>query len=84
VSVVEFFQGGVIPIPFFPENIQKIMELLPFAAMQNVAFRIYNGDLAGAEMKRAVVLQVFWLVVLVTVGKAMNRIAMKKIVVQGG
>ena len=60
------------------------MELLPFAAMQNVALRIYSGDLAGAEMKRAVMLQVFWLVVLVAAGKLMNRIAMKKIVVQGG
>ena len=84
VSIVEFFQGGVIPLPFFPENIQKIMELLPFAAMQNVALRIYSGDLVGDEMKRAVILQVFWLVVLVAVGKGLNRVAMKKIIVQGG
>lgn len=84
VSVVEFFQGAVIPLPFFPENVQRIMELLPFAAMQNVALRIYSGDLAGNEMKKAVILQVFWLVVLVAAGKLMNWIAMKKIVVQGG
>ena len=84
VSIVEFFQGGVIPLPFFPESIQKIMELLPFAAMQNVALRIYSGDLAGDAMKRAVILQVFWLVVLIAVGKFMNRVAMKKVIVQGG
>ena len=84
VSVVEFFQGAVIPLPFFPENIQKIMELLPFAAMQNVALRIYSGDLAGDEMKKAIALQVFWLVVLVAIGKGLNRMAMKKVIVQGG
>lgn len=84
LSVIEFFQGGVIPLPFFPENIRNIMELLPFAAMQNVALRIYSGDLAGDEMNRAIFLQIFWLIVLVAAGKALNRLAMKKIVVQGG
>ncbi len=84
VSVVEFFQGGVIPIPFFPEKLQKVMELLPFASMQNVALRIYSGDLAGVQMKKAIILQVFWLVVLVAIGKGINRLAMKKIVIQGG
>jgi len=84
VSVVEFFQGGVIPIPFFPEKMRMIMELTPFAAMQNVSLRIYSGDLAGKEMEKAVFLQFFWLVVLITAGKGLNRLAMKKVIVQGG
>lgn len=84
VSVVEFFQGGVIPIPFFPEKIREIVELLPFAAMQNVSFRVYSGDLTGKALEKAVFLQVFWLIVLIAAGKGLNRIAMKKIVVQGG
>lgn len=84
VSVVEFFQGGVIPIPFFPEKVREIMELLPFAAMQNVSFRVYSGDLAGKALEKAVFLQLFWLVVLIAVGRVLNGIAMKKVVVQGG
>lgn len=84
VSVVEFFQGGVIPLPFFPEKIRMIMELTPFAAMQNVSLRIYSGDLAGAEMEKAVFLQVFWLIVLIAGGRGLNRLAMKKVIVQGG
>lgn len=84
MSVVEFFQGAIIPLPFFPDNIRKVMELLPFAAMQNVSFRIYSGDLTGAEMEKAILLQIFWLFVLVAVGKLLSRVAMKKVVVQGG
>lgn len=84
VSVVEFFQGGVIPLPFFPEKIRMIMELTPFAAMQNVSLRIYSGDLSGAEMERAVFLQIFWLIVLIAAGRGLNRLAMKKVIVQGG
>lgn len=84
MSVVEFFQGAIIPLPFFPDNIRKVMELLPFAAMQNVSFRIYSGDLTGAEMEKAILLQIFWLFVLVAAGKLLSRVAMKKVVVQGG
>lgn len=60
LSMVEFFQGAIIPLPFFPGAVRKVMELLPFAAMQNVALRVYSGDLAGAALQRAVILQIFW------------------------
>ncbi len=84
VSTVEFFAGAVIPLPFFPQKVQRVLELLPFAAMQNVALRIYSGSMTGGEMEKAVVLQVFWLAVLVAAGKGLCRMALKRVVVQGG
>ena len=39
-SMVEFFAGAIIPLPFFPQNVKTVLELLPFASMQNVALRI--------------------------------------------
>lgn len=84
VSSVEFFAGAVIPLPFFPEKVQRVMELLPFAAMQNVALRVYGGSMTGGEMEKAVLLQVFWLAVLVAAGKGLCRAALKRVVVQGG
>lgn len=83
-SVVEFFTGGLIPLPFFPEKIQKFMELLPFASMQNVALRIYSGSMGGYEMKKAIILQIFWLVAVTAAGKLLCRTAEKRIIVQGG
>ena len=83
-SVVEFFAGAVIPLPFFPEKVQRIMELLPFAAMQNVSLRIYSGNLSGEQMQRAIILQVFWLFTLIAAGKLLCRFAEKKITLQGG
>ena len=84
LSMVEFFQGAIIPLPFFPDAVRKVMELLPFAAMQNVALRVYSGDLAGAALQRAVILQIFWFFAMLACGKALEYRAMKKIVVQGG
>ena len=84
VSTVEFFSGAIIPLPFLPDGIREIFELLPFASMQNVPLRIYSGDLAGSAMYRAIVLQIFWLLLLIAMGKALDALAMKKITVQGG
>lgn len=84
VSMIEFFQGAVIPINFFPPKLQKVMELLPFASMQNVPLRIYGGNISGNELIRVIALQVFWLAALMTAGKLICARAMKKTAVQGG
>ena len=84
VSLLEFLTGAIIPLPFFPEKVQNVLEMLPFAAMQNVPYRIYSGNLTGAEMERAVILQIFWLAVMTVLGKMLWRRAEKRIVVQGG
>ncbi|MCL1792896.1 MAG: ABC transporter permease [Oscillospiraceae bacterium] len=80
----DFFAGATIPLPFFPEPVRAVAELLPFASMQNMPLRIYSGNIAGADAFRGIVLQVFWLVALLLIGRlAMNR-ALKKVIVQGG
>lgn len=84
VSGVEFLSGAVIPIPFFPEKIQGVMEVLPFASMQNVPFRIYSGALNGSDAAKALGLQLFWSVVLIFMGRLLWMAARNRIQVQGG
>lgn len=83
-SMVEFFAGAIIPLPFFPPVWQRVLELLPFASMQNVPLRIYSGSMSGAQMERAVALQLVWLAVLVMLGSGLSRLAEKKVTIQGG
>lgn len=83
-SAVEFFAGAVIPLPFFPHNVQKLMELLPFAAMQNVALRIYSGSMNYNETKNAIILQLFWLIFITLSGKILCSYAEKRVTIQGG
>lgn len=83
-SMVEFFSGAVIPLPFLPDDLRQFCELLPFASMQNVPFRIYSGDLSGLHALFAVLLQVFWSVVIILLGKWLLHKALTKVVVQGG
>ena len=83
-SAMDFFNGAIIPIPFFPDKMRAIMEVLPFAAMQNVPLRVYSGDLQGEAALRAVALQILWLAVLVGLGQAVMARAERKLAVQGG
>ena len=84
VNISDFFMGGVIPLPFFPEGFRQFAELLPFSCMENVPLRIYSGDLSGPPMVRAMLLQVFWVLALVLLGKALEQKALRRVVVQGG
>ena len=83
-SMTDFFAGALIPLPFFPAKLQTVMELLPFAAMQNVPLRIYSGSMSGHEMQKAVFLQIFWLIVVTAAGKTLCHAAQKRVTVQGG
>lgn len=83
-SAMDFFNGAIIPLPFFPDKMRAIMEVLPFAAMQNVPLRVYSGDLQGEAALRAVALQILWLAVLVGLGQAVMDRAERKLAVQGG
>lgn len=83
-STVDFFAGGIIPLPFFPKRIQAFLELLPFASMQNVPLRIYSGSMSNSDIQKAILLQVFWLVAVTLAGKRLYRLAEKRVTVQGG
>ena len=83
-SVVEFGSGALIPLPFLPMGLRRVLEFLPFASTQNLPFRIYGGDISGQEILHGVGLQLFWLVILVSAGVLIFRRALKRAVVQGG
>lgn len=84
VSVVEFFSGSVVPLPFLPDNLRQVVELLPFASMQNVPLRVYSGDITGSEIYYRLELQIFWAIALIWFGKWVTGKALKRVVVQGG
>ncbi|MCL1788096.1 MAG: ABC transporter permease [Defluviitaleaceae bacterium] len=80
----DFLAGGTIPIPFFPDNVRRVLELLPFGSMQNMPLLIFSGAVTGADMALGLLLQVFWIVVLVAAGRLWIARAIKRVVAQGG
>ena len=79
-----FWAGEFLPLPFFPPALRTVAELLPFAAVSNMPLRIYSGNLSGTQALQGILLQIFWLLVMVAFGKLWMRRALKRVVVQGG
>lgn len=84
MGAVDFLSGNIIPLPFFPVTVLSVIGWLPFAYMQNVPFRIYSGDLAGADILVAVRGQVIWFLLLIGLGVLVWKCVEKRIVIQGG
>ena len=83
-AITDFCGGNLVPLPFFPPALAAALEWTPFAAMQNIPFRIYSGHIAGWDILRCMGLQVFWLAVLVPAGMLLMKKALKRAVIQGG
>ena len=83
-ALVDFLAGAVIPLPFFPPVLRQVIELTPFAAMQNMPLRIYSGNIAGMDAALGIALQLFWLTALLVLGRLWMKKALTKVIVQGG
>jgi ABC-2 type transport system permease protein len=84
LSFTEILSGHIIPLPFFPENIFKVVTLLPFASMQNAPFFIYSGYWDTREALTRIVMQLGWIIIFYISGRLLMSRALKKVIVQGG
>lgn len=83
-AITDFCAGDQIPLPFLPVGLATVLEYTPFAAMLNYPFRIYSGHIAGSAIGQCILLQVFWLIVLVILGSFLLKRALRQTVIQGG
>ena len=83
-SVLDFLSGGIIPLPFLPESLQKLLNILPFASVSSTPFWIYSGYISGRDAVNAVLLQIFWFMILTFFGRTLMKKALLKVCVQGG
>lgn len=82
--VAELLAGAFLPLPLMPEIIQKISYYLPFRLVGDLPFRVYSGNININEALINIGFQMFWIVVLIVVGKCIMKFAFKKVVIQGG
>lgn len=84
MSMGDLLSGALIPLPFIPQPWRMLIEILPFASMQNTPFLIYSGELAGMAAWATMGLQLFWLALLILLGQVLFQLAQRRIVIQGG
>ena len=80
----DFLSGHYIPVPLMPDWLQKAASFLPFRYATDLPFRIYSGDIAGAEAISGILIEIFWIALLFTLGSLLMKAASKKVVAYGG
>jgi len=80
----DFLAGDVIPIPFMPDFLKVICYVLPFRLVSDLPFRTYSGNIGIKEASLSILLQLFWIFVLIFIGNLFMKSITKKVIVQGG
>ena len=83
-AVVNLLSGMLIPIAFFPEWAQLIINLLPFSSSIYTPTMIYLGKFSGTDILIALGLQIFWVIVLKVISKKMWQSLIKNLTILGG
>jgi len=76
--------GGIFPIDVLGGTLARVLRLLPFQYTINFPVDVLNGRIAGAELLRGLLFQVFWCLVLAGLSALIWRKGSKKYVAVGG
>jgi ABC-2 type transport system permease protein len=82
--MVNILSGSIVPLPFFPNWIQSILFLQPFAGLVDIPYRIYFGNLTGIAALAGLVQQLIWTAIILLIGRRLLARVMSRIQVQGG
>ncbi len=83
-AFVMILSGALLPLWFMPQNVLKIVNLTPFDSIYYIPISIYLGQMPQEEIVDALIRQGIWVGILFAVGQVLWKIAVKKLVVQGG
>lgn len=80
----ELFAGTFIPLWFYPKFMYKLTVLLPFHLVSFRPISILLGKQSSYEAVQTVILQIFWIIVLLIIEKVIWKFVRDKIDIQGG
>jgi ABC-2 type transport system permease protein len=82
--IIAFLSGSIVPIWFFPDNIQRILAFTPFIYIYQTPIGIYIGRTAVDEVMPIIGIQIIWVAVFFALFWLIKVKALKNIMVQGG
>lgn len=76
--------GMIVPLPFFPDWAQPILNALPFRGVVDVPFRLYMGHMPPHAIGEVLAFQLTWTAGLVVAGRWVLSRGLRRLVLQGG
>ncbi len=84
MAVTTSLSGGVLSLAFFPDRLERIARVLPFAQLFQTPVDIWLERRNGVALARLGALQLGWAVALLGLGRVVQRAATRVAVAQGG
>ncbi|MFJ8692926.1 ABC transporter permease [Streptomyces roseolilacinus] len=79
-----FFSGMLLPLTVFPGALGEVARALPWASVLQVPADVFLEKRTGWELSEAYGFQAGWALVLLAAGRAVQAVATRRVVVQGG
>jgi ABC-2 type transport system permease protein len=83
-TISQFLSGFIMPLRLLPDWFKQLCYFTPFPSIINTPVEIYLGILQEGDMFIAIVMQIFWCIVLVMVSQYILRLGFRRLVIQGG
>jgi ABC-2 type transport system permease protein len=84
VTISALLSGFILPLSYFPDWLEAVARVLPFAAMVQIPVDVFLEQATGAEIAGLLLLQVAWAAILLGLAQLVLRTAIRRVVVQGG
>ncbi|MFF2187413.1 ABC transporter permease [Streptomyces sp. NPDC058155] len=79
-----FFSGMLLPLTLFPGLLGEIARALPWSSLLQVPADVFLGRHTGWGLLGAFAFQAGWALALLTLGRLIQSVATRRVVVQGG
>jgi len=79
-----FFSGMLLPLTLFPGGLGELARALPWSSLLQIPADVFLGKHTGWGLLGAYGFQAGWAVLLLGAGRALQSVATRKVVVQGG
>ena len=83
-AAVTMLTGMIIPIPFFPDWAQTIINVLPFRGIVDTPYRLYLGHIPPSDAILHLGHQFVWTIALILAGRWLLARGVRRLVMQGG
>jgi len=83
-AFVLVLSGAIVPLAFFPDWMQPVLKVLPFAGLLDIPARFYLGVLPPGQVFQFLALELVWTGAFILLGLRLMSAGMKRITVQGG
>ncbi|GAC1557438.1 MAG: ABC-2 family transporter protein [Herpetosiphon sp.] len=83
-ALMMVFSGFLLPLALYPAWLRQVASVLPFQAMTGLPAELWLGRKAGAVVWQSLALETFWAIVMTLAALVTLRMAVHKVVIQGG